>query len=667
MFRSRFLAAACLACACAMPSGAQTQKASAPQPQHEGLLTSISLADLGFSGGFRFANLGGRREFFVPLPQGMDLSARELALMLDDVSAHEARRSLEILVNDRSAAAIPLDGRGGTRSIRVPLAAVRPRDGFLKLTFLYSGAATQDRCIDVRYVGDSVTVRPESSIEIDVPANAAFDVASVALLMPRDVTIMLPGRRLSASDLSAALTVARALISSGRRVSFMDAGKPQAEAVKRTDRRWTRGLVLIGALADMAGLIDPPLAVVAGAVPSFGTLAAVKSGGQPALLVSESESVRAAKLFASSSLAALRGSGAASVGEVAPPNQAAGRVSFDELGLTPPQADVFGRAELSFSIATRALPAGTKLTRLSLDVMVAPDGAGENAVATVFVNERLLGSKIAAIGEPTHLDLPLPDGLVGATANVRTVIQRRSAQGDCRFEPQGYPAQILGSSAVIVERVAAPADDFSDLAAAWSRGVEILLPPSIAERPSQVLGLLASTLAGLSSDTAPIAVKFVEQTAAPGSAFIAIDERAPNGSNAKVRFDRGRVAVTDRSGRVVLDLGGFASGAVAQIVRSGEHDGLWIRPLATDRSLPSPATLHLDRGDVAFIDQSGVALAMSSKRDKLVRIAYPDQASWMKEAERYRSWIIGGLWLIATLTFLFALQRMLRRADSAGG
>lgn len=115
MLSLRNLAAACLACICVIPVCAQAQKAAAPQQQQqqpEGLLTSISLADLGFSGGFRFANLGGRREFFVPLPQGLDANARELVLALDDVSAHEARRSLEILINDRSAAAIPLDARG---------------------------------------------------------------------------------------------------------------------------------------------------------------------------------------------------------------------------------------------------------------------------------------------------------------------------------------------------------------------------------------------------------------------------------------------------------------------------------------------------------------------------------------------------------------------------
>jgi len=135
------------------------------------LVAVITLADIGFIDGFRFANLGGRREVFVPLPQGKEVTSSELVLVIDDISAHEARRNLEVLVNDRSAIAIALDGKSPGRTIRVPL--VKAKDGFLKLSFLYSGAATPDRCIDVRYVGDSLTIRPETTIEIDVGIETA--------------------------------------------------------------------------------------------------------------------------------------------------------------------------------------------------------------------------------------------------------------------------------------------------------------------------------------------------------------------------------------------------------------------------------------------------------------------------------------------------------------
>jgi len=52
---------------------------------------------------------------------------------------------------------------------------------------------------------------------------------------------------------------------------------------------------------------------------------------------------------------------------------------------------------------------------------------------------------------------------------------------------------------------------------------------------------------------------------------------------------------------------------------------------------------------------------MSSERDTLVRITYPDQVSWFQVAERFHPWIIAAIWALITAAFLFGLQRMLRR------
>jgi len=333
------------------------------------------------------------------------------------------------------------------------------------------------------------------------------------------------------------------------------------------------------------------------------------------------------------------------------------------LGVTPAHAEVFGRADLPAVIDLRRLPPGTRPSRLLLDVMVAPDGAGEKAVVSVFVNERLLGSTVAATGEPTHLDLLLPDGLVGTIANVRVLIQRDSAQGDCRFEPQGYPAQILGSSALVLTSAPDTPHDFSDLTSDFSRRLELLLPATAADQPDRMLDLVTEVAAQLSPDTAPLSVDFIPggSAAAPGAPFIAVSDAPPQGAAPRVRFDLGRVAVTDRAGHTLLDLGGFAGGAVAQIVTAGDYPGLWIKPLSQDQSTPAPADIHLDHGDVAFVDGHGVALAMSTERDTVVRISYPDQVSWFTVAGRFRSWIFAGLWLFVTAALLLILQRMFRR------
>jgi len=669
-----------------VPAAAQPQKpvrqrsasiatpttAASPPPTTEAakppavLATHIALADIGFIAGLRFSNLGGRREIFLPLPQGVELNAGELVLSLDDVSAHEAHRSLEILINDRSAAAVALDGKSMGRQVRVPLSRVKGRNGFLKLTFVYSGAATQDRCIDVRYIGDSLTVRPESALEIEI-GTRSLDVATTTALLPRDVAVVLSGRKVAATDLAGALTIGRALVASGHIVSFHHGFETLAELTRRDDPRlWTRGLVLIGEPGEVAPFLEPQSAQVAGPMPSLGTLAAVRAAGVPAILVSDADVVRAGRMLASSLLPALRGVPTATVGDFTKPKVKATRVSFDELSLAPAVAEVFGRADIAFTIATRTLPAGTRPSRLALDMMVAPDGAGEKAVVSVFVDDRLLGSAVAAIGEPTKFDLPLADGTVGTVLNVRVVVQRRSAQGDCRFEPQGYPAQVLGTSAVVLVDNGEKPQDFSDLSPWWANGIEVWLPSPAIERPAPMLALVAETLAALSPADAPIQVKFTSNgdAPAPTAPFVAVSKLAPSGSTPRVRFDRGRVVVTDRNSRTLLDLGGFSGGAVVQIVNASGQPGLWLKPLADNGALPAPEVLRLDRGDIAFVEQSGVALAMSSERDTVVRVTYPDQVSWFSIAERFHPWIIGAIWALITIVFLFGLQHMLRRRKS---
>ncbi|HUZ31913.1 MAG TPA: hypothetical protein VMV19_07395 [Xanthobacteraceae bacterium] len=637
---------------------------AAPAPRSSELTSAVTLADIGFVNGLRLSNLGGHQELFVPLPQDGLVTASELVLVLDDLSAYDAKRNLEVQANDRTVAAIALDGKSRGRIVRIPLGGMRPKDGYIKLLFLYSGAATLDRCIDVRYVGDSLTVRPESAIEVAIGAAGSLDVATTAMLMPREAAIVLPSRRVTENEIATAVTVARSLISSGRRVSFYHGYETAAELAKRdANGRWARGVVLIGPLPEVADVVDAPLARVAGPAQPLGTLAAIRIGGTPALLVSDTDAVRAGQLFASPLRAATRGMGWASVGDSGPSDLPTDSVTFEQLAVPAAQAEVFGRANLTTVIDIRKLPPETRPARLLLNVMVAPDGAGEKAVVSTFVNDRLLGSTVAAIGEPTHLDLALPPGLVGSIANVRALVQRDSAQGDCRFEAQGYPAQILGSSALALTSANGKPHDFPDLTAHFVRGVRLIVPASAADQPIAILGMLAEVANHLTPDVAPLSVMFTANSGAPvpDAPFIAIGDRPPSGAKPRVHFDRGRVEVTDRSGRTLLDLGGFGAGAVAQLVNAGDYPGLWIKPLAADGSAPYPADLHLDHGDVAFIDNNGVALAMSTERDTVVRVSYPDQVSWLTIAERFRSWIVAALWLFATAALLFILQRLFRR------
>jgi hypothetical protein len=216
----------------------------------------------------------------------------------------------------------------------------------------------------------------------------------------------------------------------------------------------------------------------------------------------------------------------------------------------------------------------------------------------------------------------------------------------------------------------ASASDFSGLVAHWANGVEIHLPAAVAERPLAVLGLIANVLSALAPETVDLSVALVPPgatTPRPTAPFIFVSNEPPSGSTPRVRFDKGQVVVTDRAGNSLLDLGGFSGGAVAQVVNASGKPGLWLKALAADGILPAPAEVRLDRGDVAFIDTTGVALALSTERDTLLRVSYPEQVSWVTVAGRFRTWIIGSLWVLASIGFLFGLQRVLRRRPLKAG
>lgn len=644
----------------------QDRQSSFSEIPLKSLTISVPISDVGYSNGFRLSNLGARREIYIPVSQGFDLKVGDLLLSFDDISAHDSRRSLEILVNDRLVTALPLDGKRIGHVVRIPLVNVASRDGFLKITFLYSGAATQDRCIDVRYVGDSLTVRPESAVEFEIDASSPLSIAATASLMPKDVAILLSNNQPRAVDIAAALTLARSLTAAGRQVTFHYGAETLPALIKRADRRkWTRGVIVVGTIDRVSGFLDSPIATPISLTSdeSKNNITATRIDGVPILLITNPAMVGTGWLNENSSLAALRDTRFASIGMVSPLRGPTDRVTFDELGLVPEKIHVFGRAEMSVVLAKRILPDGTRPVAIVLDILVAPDGAGEKAVVSAFVNDRLLASTVAAIGGRTRLDIVLPDGLVGTVANVRIVVQRRSALGDCRFEPQGYPAEILGSSSITLEPAASVPEEFSDLTSTWANGVEVFLPTFAASRPSSVIPMLANILNVLSKDTSPIVVKFVDRGVVPvvSAPFIIVGDTPPAELVKRVRFDLGRITVTDRADRTRLDVGGLVTGAVVQVVTAGRFSGLWIKSLANDGSLPVQANVNLDRGNVAFLDRTGVALAMSTERDTLLRMSYSEYGSWLTVFERFRSWIFGGLWVFATIMLLLILQRIYRR------
>ncbi len=334
--------------------------------------------------------------------------------------------------------------------------------------------------------------------------------------MPRDVAVVLPGRRAATSEIATAITIARSLISSGRHVSFYRGYDALADLAKRDEAgRWTRGIILVGPLAEAVGVVDSPVAKVAGRS-SVVRHACRRSGRRVAGAggFRRESSCSAGRLFASPLLAVTRGIPAAT-GRAKPrrPMLPTDRVTFDQLAVAPAQAEVYGRADLVAVIDTRRLPGGTRPTRLLLDLMVAPDGAGDEGGGQRF-RQRAAARQH---GRRDRRSDPSRSCLAGWTCRHDRQCARRHR---ARQRPGRLPVRAAGLSGatprIIVARACdadGAAHDFSDLPPRFAHGLELLLPAPPPISPMLVLGLVAEVVSQLSPDVTPLAVNFVAPAA----------------------------------------------------------------------------------------------------------------------------------------------------------
>ena len=180
---------------------------------------TISLPEIGFKEGARLTGLGATRDLFFPVPRSMKFNA-QLTLAYESATSIDARRSVEVMIGERTLLLKPFNGTTERDSIKIPVNVTDVSNGFIKVTVRYGHAMQEDRCVDMRYAGDHLTILPETNLKISFDRNGVDSVASALSLMPRDVSIYLPARELSAPEFGAALDTARALREMGRQVKF---------------------------------------------------------------------------------------------------------------------------------------------------------------------------------------------------------------------------------------------------------------------------------------------------------------------------------------------------------------------------------------------------------------------------------------------------------------
>ena len=611
----------------------------------DALQRTVPLAELGFEKGAEFSGFGGQRDFFFPVPS-TGLKAAVLRLKLNAGAAVAGRRHVQISAGGRILQALPLEGREAEQTVVLPLDPQLAKDGFLQVSLRYSGAFTQDRCVDQRVAGDFLTVLPESALEMEFGTEAYADVRSVASLMPRDVRIVLPNRALKANEAAAAIRIASVLKRQGATVTFETAAVLQ----EGDGKTWLRGTVLIGQPQDFFENLSGEAAV------NGITVAATQAG--PALLISGKNPAPAIALLGTR-WKVLAGGTSLTVSELEGEGGPRHSVSLTDLGASVQSAELVDQARFDVTFASERLPAGHRISAVRVDLAlgVAPNLA--NATIATFLNGRLIGSRTSPGAVPATLTASVPEGLVGRDNILSVRVQRQPHTGDCMNPPQGYPVQLLPSSAIELTAVSGPPADFFALGSVFANGADVYLPADPVEL-REALNLFAATAVELLPEAAPLTVRFGGPEMAPDVPFIAVSRAAPPATNPHLRFDKGHLTVNREDGKVLVDLSTAEAPAIAQIVHSDTATGLWLRP-----GDAAPAArlrpMRLDRGSVAIIEKTGITLAFSAGRDQLVNIAYHDIRSWADLALEYRPWIVAAFWLALTILFISVLSGIYRR------
>jgi hypothetical protein len=591
-------------------------EAPLPEPRQR----RITLPELGRPAGFAFG--AESRDLMVPLPRDLSGLGVRLFLSFDLAAPFPAQHAVEVRANGRLLGARAFtEGSRLTLDLPIPTEdlAREPEALRLNLRLLEQPGPA----------AGTATLLPDSAVALLIPDAARPGVATLAQVMPPRVLVLLRPTGPTPAEAAAALRIGLALSATGREVRFTTAGVPGLVSGPGGARLWQTGSVIVGATAEAVSVLD--------------------FAGVPVLAIGGPDPEGAARLLEGPWRIAA-GSPALGTAAAQPPQDRAAFIPFSDLAgtLEPQEA---ARAAWQIGFSTRDLPQATRPQAIEVELRAAPDGG--RAVASVLMNEVLLGAAPLPADGRLRMELPVPERLLGLENRLAVTLQRAAP---------GLPAQLLPGSALRLAPAPAPAE-FLALPPRLAEGFEVLLDAPGGALPVEALDPLLWVLRALAPAGVPITVTPVEPGLAPEPRrpFLAVTQEAPAGTAPAIRFDSGRIRLSDRSGARLMEIDATTPLLVAQLLETGGRHGVWLRS-ADGRPMPfvaPSAAPRLDRGDVALLDRGGVSLAWSTRTPVLVSPSYPEAQASRSDLLAWRPAVVGLLWVagFALVAYAFARPR----------
>jgi hypothetical protein len=688
---------------------------------------SVSFADLGFAGPVVLGYPDTLREIYLPVPTGVPLANASLQMDGNYVRADGGRTTMILSVDGYPVSARGFTAERGDAALMLAIDGTPRPSGFVRLNVDWRTAVGRENtCADARTPGNLLRIEPTTRFTYRYDASAVRDLSTAWSSLPSTPTILVPGSKLSAQAYDSAWRVGVALERAGKRpliralpavgdvvnlegVTIPPALRsiPAFSGLTEGGRHKIKDAAEIGALmalgangplqadivvADKAvqgdmgqsldALRDQIQAASPDAVASYtewrtlslepwGTPMASKEVrlgkvfGRPTIVVASDAGASAAGLF-SQIWQQVAASTSVVVQTADEPQADMTSISLKYLGAKPGSFNVLAHADWNATFDIGAVAAdGRGPGTLVIDVAAAPSAARTPPIASVFLNEVLLGAKeMEANGKRERIVAPIPRYALMARNVIRVSFVRQLASDRCRETPEPYPVSVLASSHMLLDKIE-PGADFTGVIARFSGGGNLLVPAAYLNDARttlpRVIRLAATT--GLSPGNAkftPVADGTQPKVDGP---FLAIDVPLKDSKASDVKLEGGRLYLTGSSGKPLLDVSGLNRLGLLEVINVGGDTGASYRTLGQEAP-PMDKPMQLSEGNVAVIGAGGLRAEVNT--------ADPSGQGRLRQVgtsvfERSYWWLVPVLIVAFFIALLVYASRVRRRKNANGG
>jgi hypothetical protein len=681
----------------------------------------VSLKEVGLREPIILNSSDARREIFLPVPPGVPISDATLQLDARYLRGEGGRTTLVISLDGYPVSARLFNQPDGDASLAIGVDGAPRLSGFVRLGAAWSSIVSERACSDERTSGNILEISPTTRLSYRYDSATVRDLASAWMSLPSTVTIAIPSQSATRETYDAAWRIGLALQRGGKQVAFralpsvgdeIDLAEisvpeslraiPTFGKLAGAGRRTIETPAELGALLllnvvraqvaianrEMQSKLDAALAALdqeisvsaPGAKVAFtqwraqamsiaseplaaGSVHLLRLAGHPLIAVAEDAGAKAAGLFDElwTRVATSRSVVISNVNNAIGPNSA---VSLSRLGGGAFSFDVLERGEWSanFSLGDLATD-GRVPSKLELDVSAAPGASTTLPVASVFINDILLGAKrLDANGQPERITVSVPSYALKPQNVLRVSFQRQAAGEHCRETPQAYPVAILPTSRLLLD-MAPVADDFAGVVPPLAGSATLIVADRwLGDAPATLAATI--TLAN-ASGLSPVRASFTVGSAPikPSGPFLSLDVPV-DGISPKTKVEGNRLIIAGQDSTNLLDITGLENLGTISVARSGDIAGLAYNTVGTSPLAPE-GPITLSDGDVAIFGSKGVLAELDTRSPFGVRAASDDRKTWFQELWNKVAW--GGS-AAASGLFLLLLARAwhVRRRNSGG-